>query len=86
MAHTYDSVLQHIVGYLHGRLEGAPEVHEHSRFVADLNVDSMEAFEIVGDLEDVYQIVVPLALLQQGRIQTVEDLTREIVRLLGERR
>lgn len=86
MAHTYDSVLRHIIGYLHGRLERAPEVHEHSRFVADLSVDSLEAFEIVGDLEDVYQIVVPLALLQQGRIQTVADLTKEIVRLLEERK
>ena len=80
--HTYESVLGHIVGYLHGRLEGAPEVIGSSRLVEDLNIDSLQAFEIMEDLEDAFQVVVPLETLTQRRIQTVSELASEIVRLL----
>jgi acyl carrier protein len=82
MAHTYEGVLQHVARYLHDTLEGSPEVREDSRLVEDLGVDSLKAFETVGDLEDSYQIVVPLEILQRRQIRTVSDLTREIVRLL----
>ena len=85
MAHTYESVLRHLTGYLHGRVEGSPEVNENSRLVQDLGIDSLRAFEIVEDLEDAYQIVVPLEVLYKRQIQTVSDLTREIVRLLDKK-
>ena len=86
MPHTYEGVLQHIIGYLHDTLEGSPEVHENSRLIEDLSVDSLKAFETVGDMEDYYQIVVPLEILQQRRIQTVSDLAKEVARLLDKKR
>jgi acyl carrier protein len=82
MAYTYEGILKHVSGYLHDTLEGSPDVQEHSRLVEDLGVDSLKAFETVGDMEDFYQIVVPLAVLQQGQIRTVADLTNAIVGLL----
>jgi acyl carrier protein len=82
MAYTYEGVLKHVSGYLHDTLEGSPDVQEDSRLVEDLGVDSLKAFETVGDMEDFYQIVVPLAVLQQGRIRTVADLSNAIVGLL----
>jgi acyl carrier protein len=85
MAHTYESVLQHITGYLHNKLEGAPEVDEHADFTRDLNVNSVQVFEIVEELEETYQIVIPLELLYKQRIQTVAELVREVMRLLEKR-
>ena len=82
MTHTYENVLQHITGYLHNKLEGSPEVDEHAHFTRDLNVNSLQVFEIVEELEETYQIVIPLELLYKRRIQTVAELVQEVMRLL----
>lgn len=85
MTHTYESVLQHITGYLHDKLAGAPEVKEHAHFIQDLNVNSMQVFEIVEELEEMYAIVIPLELLYKQRIQTVAELVEEVMRLIEKR-
>ena len=85
MPHTYESVLQHITGYLHNKLAGAPEVDAQAHFTRDLNVNSLQVFEIVEELEETYQIVIPLELLYKQRIQTVAELVEEVIRLLEKR-
>ena len=82
MVHTYETVLAHITAYLHDRLDGAPEVDEKSRLIEDLSIDSLQAFEIMEDLEDAYQVVVPLETLYKRQIRTVSDLASQIMRLL----
>ena len=42
MTHTYESVLQHITGYLHNKLAGAPEVDAQAHFTKDLNINSLQ--------------------------------------------
>lgn len=84
MPHTYEDVLQHIVGFLRKKLEGALEIDENARLTEDLNVDSLLVFAIVEDLEDTYKIVVPLELLYKHKIQTVAELAKEVVRLIDE--
>lgn len=79
--HTYEDVLQHIIGFLRNRLEGAPEIDKNSHLIKDLNVNSLLVFEIVEELEVTYQIVVPLELLYKERIQTVAELANEVMRL-----
>ncbi len=85
MTHTYESVLQHITGYLHNKLAGALEVDAQAHFTKDLNVNSLQVFEIVEELEETYQIVIPLELLYKQRIQTVAELVEEVMRLLEKR-
>jgi len=63
MTHTYESVLQHITSYLHNKLAGAPEVDAQAHFTKDLNINSLQVFEIVEELEETYQIIIPLELL-----------------------
>jgi acyl carrier protein len=82
MSHTYEDVVQHIVGYLRGKLKGASEIGENADFVRDLNVDSLLIFAIVEDLEETYQIVVPLELLYSQKIQTVAELAKEVKRII----
>ena len=85
MTHTYESVLQHITGYLHNKLAGAPEVDAQAHFTKDLNINSLQVFEIVEELEETYQIVIPLELLYKQHIQTVAELVEEVIRLLEKR-
>ena len=85
MTHTYESVLQHITGYLHNKLAGAPEVDAQAHFTKDLNINSLQVFEIVEELEETYQIIIPLELLYKQRIQTVAELVEEVMRLLEKR-
>ena len=82
MSHTYEDVLQHIVDFLRNKLKGAAEVDENANLTKDLNVDSLLVFAIVEDLEETYQIVVPLELLYKQKIQTVAELAKEVVRLI----
>jgi acyl carrier protein len=82
MSHTYEDVLQHIVGYLRHKLKGTLAIDRDTDFTQDLNVDSLLIFAIVEDLEETYRIVVPLELLYKEKIRTVADLAKEVVRLI----
>jgi acyl carrier protein len=82
MTYTYESVLHHITSYLHHNLAGAPAIDAQSHFTRDLNINSLQVFEIVEELEETYQIVIPLELLYKQRIQTVAELVEEVMRLL----
>lgn len=81
MLHTYEAVLQHIIGFLRNKLGGASEIDENAHFIKDLNVNSLLVFTIVEELEETYQIVVPLELLYKEKIQTVAELAKEVMRL-----
>jgi acyl carrier protein len=85
MTHTYESILQYITGYLHNTLSAVPEIDEHAHFTRDLNVNSLQVFEIVEELEETYAIVIPLELLYKQRIQTVGELAAEVLRLIEKR-
>ena len=49
--HSYQEVLQHIVAFLQGKLEGSPPIGEEADLVKDLHVGSLLVFAIVEDLE-----------------------------------
>ena len=85
MSHTYEDVLQHIVGYLRNKLKRASEIDENADFTRDLNVDSLLIFAIVEEIEETYQIVVPLELLYKQKIQTVAELAKEVMHLIDKR-
>lgn len=82
MSHTYEGILQHIIDYLRSKLKGVAEIHENTDFTRDLNVDSLLIFGIVEELEDTYEIVVPLEMLYKQQIQTVAELAKEVMRLI----
>ena len=81
MQHAYENVLRHIVVFLQGKLEGSPEIDENAHFTDDLHVGSLLIFAIVEDLEETYEIVIPLELLYKQKIQTVAQLAKEVTRL-----
>ena len=51
--------------------------------VADLDLDSMKVMDIVADVEDTFDIAVPLNILPE--VRTVSDFVGQIQKLLKER-
>lgn len=55
------------------RITGIPlgEIHDHSRYRADLGLDSLAALEVVVDVEYAFRIKVPEERIQS--IETIQD-------------
>ncbi|MFY9944243.1 MAG: acyl carrier protein [Desulfobacterales bacterium] len=63
----------------------APEqqsITKDTDLVADLDFDSLKVMKLLEQLEDRFDISVPLNLLPH--IRTVEDLTLQLQRIIGE--
>jgi acyl carrier protein len=58
------------------------EPHPNSELLADLGFDSLQVLELVGELEDRFNIAVPLNALTH--IRTVDQIVAEVRRLAGE--
>ena len=66
------------------RLSRRPtEPKPESELMADLGFDSLQVLELVGELEDHFNIAVPLNGLTH--IRTVSQIAAEVGRLAGER-
>ena len=61
----------------------AIEPTPHSELMADLGFDSLQVLELVGELEDHFNIAVPLNGLTH--IRTVAQIAAEVGRLVGQR-
>jgi acyl carrier protein len=59
-------------------IEPSPE----SELLADLGFDSLQVLELVGELEDHFNIAVPLNTLTH--VRTVAEIAGEVRRLVGE--
>ncbi len=55
-------------------------IDENSRLVLDLNLDSMQVMELLSQVEDEFDISVPLNILPD--VLTVKDLAEQIQKLL----
>lgn len=53
-----------------------------SELLADLGLDSLQVLELVGELEDHFNIAVPLNALTH--VRTVTQVAAEVRRLVGE--
>lgn len=75
-----DEVERDIIGILK-RLSRRPiEPGHDSQLVVDLGFDSLQILELVGELEDHFNIAIPLNSLTH--IRTVSQITGEVRRLL----
>ncbi len=58
------------------------ELEAETDLVADLDLDSMKVMDIVADVEDTFDIAVPLNILPD--VRTVADFVGQIQKLLEE--
>jgi acyl carrier protein len=81
-ARGYEEVLGETYEVL-GRFARGRTLTEQTDLLADLGLDSVQVMELVLEVEDRFDISVPLNVLPS--VRTVRDLAREFQRLTSER-
>ena len=84
MPNGHEEIVARLVNYLGEHLERAPKspIGVDSHLVKDLNLDSIQSFEMVADLEDHYEVAIPLDAMND--LKTVGDLAKVIASLLAD--
>ena len=72
-----DEVLREICGLLEAHNPNRIEITEETDLSADLNIDSVAAMDVIMNIEDKFEIDIPLN--QVGELRSVRDLA-EVVR------
>jgi acyl carrier protein len=83
-AASYESVLSETVALIARHSEPGTRIVESSRFDSDLNFDSIQVMDLVADIEDHFDVTIPLNDLP--KMQTVEQTARRLVELASARR
>jgi len=77
---TNEDILQQVLDILKPIVpKNVPEVTAELDLVNDLGLDSLKVMEILENLEDTFDISIPINILPE--IRTVEDLVVEIQKL-----
>lgn len=58
------------------------ELQEQTDLVADMGLDSINVMELLQEIEDRFDIIVPLNVMSD--IRTVQELAIQVQRLIGE--
>ena len=77
----YEKILQRVYELLTPFIEKGTALREDSDFVADLNFDSLKVMKLVEQVEDEYDISIPLNILPD--VQTVKDFVMQLQKLVS---
>lgn len=83
MAAAYEQVLAQTSALIARYVEDGTTVTAASRYDSDLNLDSIQVMDLVAEIEDHFDITIPLNDLP--RMQNVEQTARRIVELINAR-
>jgi len=76
---NYETILKRVYELLVPFIEEGTALREDSDFVADLNFDSLKVMKLVEQVEDEYDISIPLNILPD--VQTVKDFVMQLQKL-----
>jgi acyl carrier protein len=77
----YEAILKRVCELLAPFVEKGTALREDSDFVADLNFDSLKVMKLVEQVEDEYDISIPLNILPD--VQTVKDFVTQLQKLVS---
>jgi len=80
--HTYDSILQIVIELVKPLAPEGRGVREDTDLVSDLEFDSLKVMTLIEQVEDRFDVSVPLNILPD--IRTVRDFTVQLQRIIGE--
>jgi len=80
---TYDDVLRDTMKLITEHADDDVTVTEGSRFDSDLNFDSIQVMDLVADIEDHFDVTIPLNDLPQ--MQTVGQTAKRLLELANAR-
>lgn len=78
----YQEILQGLFGMLERFPVRNVELQEQTDLVADMGLDSINVMELLQEIEDRFDIIVPLNVMSD--VRTVQDLAIQVQRLIGE--
>ena len=79
---TYEQIVQQVIQSIREIISQEMEIDENTDLISDLEFDSLKVMNLMEDIEDRYDISVPLNLLAD--IRTVKDLAVQLQKLAGE--
>ena len=80
--HCYDEILKLVIDLIRPLAAQGRAVDENTDLVADLEFDSLKVMNLIEQVEDRFDISVPLNILPD--IRTVKDFTVQLQRILAE--
>ena len=80
LANQDDNIEGEIVGVLEARVPPGIRISPKTRIARDLGLDSVAIMDFVMDIEDHFDISIPLDRIAE--VETVEDLSRAVEALL----
>lgn len=79
---TYEQIVQQVIESIHEIVSQDFAIDENTDLISDLEFDSLKVMSLMEDIEDRYDISVPLNLLAD--IRTVKDLSVQLQSLVTE--
>jgi acyl carrier protein len=79
--HTYEDILSIVIDLVRPLAPEGRGVQEETDLVADLEFDSLKVMNLVEQVEDRFDVSVPLNILPD--IRTVQDFTVQLQKILG---
>lgn len=79
---SYDEILTQVYKVLTPFAKDEEPLAEETGLVADLGLDSMQVMRLLLEIEDYFDISIPVNILPD--IRTIGDLTRQLEKLVNE--
>lgn len=79
---TYENIVQQIIEAIKAIVPPGLEINAQTDLISDLEFDSLKVMTLMEDIEDRFDISVPLNILPD--IRSIEDLAVQLQRLTGE--
>lgn len=83
LANQRDNIEAEIVEVLEARIPPGVQISPKAKIARDLGLDSVAVMDFVMDIEDHFDISIPLDRIAE--VETVEDLTRAVDALLKDK-
>ena len=77
----YQSILKKIYELLNSLVEEGTGIREETDFVIDLGFDSLKVMKLVEQVEDHYDISIPLNILPD--VRTIKDFVLQLEKLIN---
>ena len=79
---TYDDIVSQVIDAIREIVSQDIDITEDTDLISDLEFDSLKVMNLMEDVEDRFDISVPLNVLAD--IRTIKDLAFQLERLTGE--
>ena len=79
---TYEDIVPQVIDAIKKIVPQDVDIDENTDLISDLEFDSLKVMNLMEDVEDRFDISVPLNVLAE--VRTINDLVIQLERLIGE--